>query len=715
MGDISKQDNKNTLKKTKFDLRIIEAYLRKVQEGRRLLDIPVEELDEHLANFICTHRKQDGSEYEPGTLRGILGSLDRHFDKSNYPFAIYRSKETKFLKTVKAMKEKQSYLKTIGKGNHPNHAEPLSEREIELLYSTGAIGLHNPTALLHMLFFNIGLHFSLRSMEQHSLKWGDIRLKADPQGRKYLEHTKKLAPSRSGKAHPTHTMRMQIYESPEQQDRDVVRAYQKYASERPEKMKQKDAPFYLTPQPDCRPGYASWFKNLPMGETRIRSIMKNLKMAAGLPPQKRIATHCTARTTSSRARDGGGNPGTRKTKRGNVCLNGMRKCAVSVPVKVEENTPDAAPYSDCSSTKHTPSKRFCVGSKLSAPRGCSPSQIHKCNVTSSQSHIIKQEWDPKPVNSAAEENIEDKSFLQGPVSVTFHDVAACFSAEEWRQLKDWQKELYRNVMREIHSALQAMGYSIVNSDVLLKIKDEESFRTGHNEMRAAASDAAIPVSPDILLRIKQDEETDWRDKPEREEELSDGLPVFDPDLSLWIFREDAEFSSSEEAKKDQTLPGDADAEAAVSFSSLFKEPTAEISAFCSPMYPEGPRAGKRKRRAPQRHSSEQRPDSDNEDLVRPQKKFRVCEKQDGIVSAPHEKLYQCDLCDKSFSDRSSLLRTSLPGMPMSCPQCGGLLNLHPLYSRPLCTDLEGSFAQLPSFSDPLGEPVYAHPMQGPVG
>uniref|UniRef100_A0A8C5MI91 KRAB domain-containing protein n=1 Tax=Leptobrachium leishanense TaxID=445787 RepID=A0A8C5MI91_9ANUR len=42
-------------------------------------------------------------------------------------------------------------------------------------------------------------------------------------------------------------------------------------------------------------------------------------------------------------------------------------------------------------------------------------------------------------------------------SVTFHDVAACFSVEEWGSLEEWQKELYRNVMREIHTALRALG------------------------------------------------------------------------------------------------------------------------------------------------------------------------------------------------------------------------------------------------------------------
>ncbi|KAM8953340.1 uncharacterized protein RCH25_044184 [Pelodytes ibericus] len=654
--DPSKWDNKNTLKKTKFDLRIIHCYLAKVREERELLKIPVKELDLHLANFICTHRKQDGSEYEPGTLRGILGSLDRHFEKSNYPYAIYRSKETKFQKTVKAMKEKQSYLKTIGKGNHPNQAEPLTEQEIELLYSTGTIGLHNPTALSHMLFFNLGLHFSLRTMEQHSLKWGDITLKADPRGRKYLEHSKKLVLGRnSGKVHPSQTMRMQIYESPEQPERDVIRAYEKYSAERPEKMKRKDAPFYLTPQPDCRPGYARWFKNLPMGETRIRSIMKNLKVAAGISPDKKITNHSPMKTSSLRANHG------------------------SVRVRTQRE-----------------------------------------RVFTSSSHNgrkIKEEWDTE-LGPA-----EEKSLFPGQVSVTFHDVAACFSTEEWGLLEDWQKELYRNVMREIHAALLALGYAIVNSDVLLKIKDDDTGKKSPNKEKADSSHSAHSLSPDIQLRIKQDDIPDWRDLevPEKEVELdtsTSSLPVFDPDLSLWIFREEPDASSPGDLK-DQALPSDSDAGVSTlhSIPSPFKEPMSDISTI----FPEGPRPGKRKRRPPQRRSSEQRRDTDDED--QPQYQETLKHRLPCRVQCPeeptdwmaNERLYQCDLCDQSFGERSIHLKTSVAGMVLSCPQCGGTLNLHPLFNRPMYSEMEVGFTHTARFNDHSGDLGFPQPMQGPVG
>ncbi|KAM4771281.1 uncharacterized protein WCC33_003136 [Rhinophrynus dorsalis] len=732
----SKLDNKNTLKKTKFDLRIIQFYLLKVQETRELLKIPVEELDDHLSNFILTHRKQDGSEYEPGTLRGILGSLDRHFEKSNYPYAIYRSRETKFKKTVKAMKEKQSYLKTIGKGNHPNQAEPLTEREIELLYSTGTIGLQNPTALLHMLFFNIGIHFSLRTMEQHSLKWGDITLKADPRGRKYLEHTKKLALGRnSGKLHPSQTMRMQIYESPEQPERDVVKAYEKYAVERPEKMKRKDAPFYLTPQPDCRPGYARWFKNLPMGETRIRSIMKTLKTAAGLSPQKRIIGHSSVKVSSMRGNSMvlTGNPRV-KVQRGNQSMNGSCRSSVSArpsnghtSLKAEVNA-DARYSGRCASVRGS-AERFGDGSRLPVPSNCSPPGQHSFDLLNHKSKKIKEEWVLEPEDAPTPEaQSEEKSFYPGQVSVTFHDVAACFSSEEWGQLEDWQKELYKSVMREIHSALQAMGYAIVNSDVLLKIKDDEACRKStDNDKMNSTGVPAVSISPDILLRIKQDELPDWRDLevPEKEEELdtsNSSLPVFDPDLSLWIFREEPELSPSENAT-DQVLPTDPDTEAHLSHSVPFpyKEPMSETSTPFNITYPEGPRPGKRKRRPPQRRTSEQRPDTDDEDHLDLQEeaKHRLPSRNPAQEESTDwvlpERLYQCDLCERSYSDRSSLLKTPLPGMALSCPHCGGSMSLHPLFNRLSCTEIEASFAQTLQFSNHPGDTGFPNPMQGPVG
>ncbi|KAJ1183275.1 hypothetical protein NDU88_000100 [Pleurodeles waltl] len=64
---------------------------------------------------------------------------------------------------------------------------------------------------------------------------------------------------------------------------------------------------------------------------------------------------------------------------------------------------------------------------------------------------------------------------QGPAEVpfTFYDVAACFSEEEWKLLHQWQKELYRNVMQDIHQAFSSLGPLIATSIFSLRPKEKD--------------------------------------------------------------------------------------------------------------------------------------------------------------------------------------------------------------------------------------------------
>ncbi|XP_069098849.1 zinc finger protein 510-like isoform X2 [Pleurodeles waltl] len=62
---------------------------------------------------------------------------------------------------------------------------------------------------------------------------------------------------------------------------------------------------------------------------------------------------------------------------------------------------------------------------------------------------------------------------QGQAKAVFADVSTSFSEEEWKLLQEWQKELYKNVMNEIHQALISLGPIITSTVHSLRAKDQE--------------------------------------------------------------------------------------------------------------------------------------------------------------------------------------------------------------------------------------------------
>ena len=55
----------------------------------------------------------------------------------------------------------------MGKGNNPNKAQPLTDNEVDKLYTTGQMEVHNPDALLRMLWFQNTVHFGMRTVTEH--------------------------------------------------------------------------------------------------------------------------------------------------------------------------------------------------------------------------------------------------------------------------------------------------------------------------------------------------------------------------------------------------------------------------------------------------------------------------------------------------------------------------------------------------------------------
>ena len=69
---------KNTRVKIFGHQKLFESFLSMQNETRKIHEIPPSELYEHLSKFFLSVRQKEGNEYEPVTLKNMLGSFERY-------------------------------------------------------------------------------------------------------------------------------------------------------------------------------------------------------------------------------------------------------------------------------------------------------------------------------------------------------------------------------------------------------------------------------------------------------------------------------------------------------------------------------------------------------------------------------------------------------------------------------------------------------------
>ena len=130
-----------------------------------------------------------------------------------------------------ALKAKQKGLKKQGRGNKPNATTALSEEEINILFEKKVLGTSSPQSLLNTVRLNNILHFGLRGCtEQRNLRWGDVVLETDSQGKEYLVHSERQTKSRQGdNSRNVRPVKPRMYENKEiQEERNPVNVYKLY-------------------------------------------------------------------------------------------------------------------------------------------------------------------------------------------------------------------------------------------------------------------------------------------------------------------------------------------------------------------------------------------------------------------------------------------------------------------------------------------------------
>ncbi|KAK3751382.1 hypothetical protein QZH41_002573 [Actinostola sp. cb2023] len=227
-----------------------------------------------------------GKEYEPGSLQTYRNGLRRYFlDRPCPPavdnFDLEKSSMLEFEEVAKILSAKKKHLKKNGLGNKPNAALPVEEEELEKMWSSGAIGLHNPRALLHLVWWINMTHLGMRAVqEQHDCQILDFAITDQ-----YVEYTERQTKNRQGDDGAARK-RARKYNNKiwrtDGGERDPYRAFVEYASHRPQG---ENVPpnFFLAPIGDKKPSEGDvWFKASPVGRNTLAKQMKIIATTAGL-------------------------------------------------------------------------------------------------------------------------------------------------------------------------------------------------------------------------------------------------------------------------------------------------------------------------------------------------------------------------------------------------------------------------------------------------
>ncbi|CAG2243535.1 unnamed protein product [Mytilus edulis] len=297
------RENDNTKRKMKSCVKIFTDYIlsiRNVEE--EIFNIDPKQLDEYLQEFYVGLRKEnakegESNEYQPSTLDGYMSMICRYLKQNGYKYDIKTDDE--FKKSRDCLKAKKQQLKEMGMGNRPYVSDAVELSDEETMIEAGALGMDNPEGLVTLLWYLNTRNFGLRGCHEHrQLKWGDVKLITTPE--KHLVYNERLTKTRDGtNCKNTRAYAPKAWLNHDNPEKCHVSAYEKYKNHRPQEMQNDTSPFYLGINHSKKGKAVTWYKNMPMGEGKLRTLMKTAATKANIT-DKKLTNHSGRRTAVTR-------------------------------------------------------------------------------------------------------------------------------------------------------------------------------------------------------------------------------------------------------------------------------------------------------------------------------------------------------------------------------------------------------------------------------
>ncbi|KAK3734269.1 hypothetical protein QZH41_008856 [Actinostola sp. cb2023] len=251
-------------------------------------------------------KKQNATDFEPGTLTSFQRSLDRHLRQKSKPYSILSDRQ--FSKSRETLECKRRQLRLAGKGRRPNKALGLNSDEMEKLWLEKQLGDHSPDALIRTIWLNNTMHFGWRAQDEHrKVLLGDLEIQKEQGGdeKEYvIWHTERGSKTRTGGKEfgPERYYNPRMYATGN--DRCPVRIFRAYLEHRPAEMRSPDSPLYLATVKNAKTN--TWFKRQPLGVHSLGSFMKQMTANADIPGKH--TNHSARRTMITTLRHENINP-----------------------------------------------------------------------------------------------------------------------------------------------------------------------------------------------------------------------------------------------------------------------------------------------------------------------------------------------------------------------------------------------------------------------